>query len=96
MFWDQRNNWRIERAVAVGIASVVAIDAAPALYVEILSNRRPMEQITSNDLTPTDTFLALGALSGLNTGRKKGGWRPPSGPWCLHHASTAGWFGTEQ
>jgi hypothetical protein len=61
------SNWRIERAVAVGIASVVAIDAAPALYVEILSNRRPMEQIASNDLTPTDTFLALGALSGLNT-----------------------------
>jgi hypothetical protein len=61
------SNWRIERAVAVGIASVVAIDAAPALYVEILSNRRPVEQIASNDLTPTDTFLALGALSGLTT-----------------------------
>jgi len=61
------SNWRIERTLAAGIASVVVIDAASALYVEILSNRRPIEQTASNDLSSTDTLLALGALSGLTT-----------------------------
>jgi hypothetical protein len=61
---QKMNIWRIKRAVAICIFSTLATNATTALDVQSLSNRKPMEQIASNDLTPPDAFLVLGAPSG--------------------------------
>jgi hypothetical protein len=59
----------MKRAVAIGIASVAAMDAGVPLYAQLLSNGNAVEQ-----LTPPDTFPVLGALQ--VTGGRRSAPRP--------------------
>ncbi len=60
-------SWTIKRAVAIGVAGALTMDAATPLYAKLLSNGKAMERMAPNRLTPPDTFLGLGALSGNTT-----------------------------
>jgi len=58
---------RIKRALALGIAGALAMDAATPLYAQLRPTGEPMEHIGSNHPTPPDTFLGFGARPGNTT-----------------------------
>jgi len=59
-------SWTIKRALAIGIAGALAMDAP--LHAKLLSDGKAAEHMGSNHLTPADRFPGLGALSGNTTG----------------------------
>ena len=58
----------IKRALAIGIAGVLAMDAATPLHADLLSDGKATEHMGSNHLTPAERFPGLGALSGNTAG----------------------------
>jgi hypothetical protein len=61
-------SWTINRALAIGIAGALAMDAATPLHAKLLSDGKATEHMGSNHLTPAERFPGLGALSGNATG----------------------------
>lgn len=60
-------SWTIKRALAIGIAGALAMDAATLLHAKLLSDGKATEHMGSNHPTPADRFPGLGALSGNTT-----------------------------
>jgi hypothetical protein len=58
---------RITRALAIGVAGALAMDAAIPLHAQARSDAKPVEHIGSNDRTTPDGFPGLAALSGNAT-----------------------------
>ena len=61
-------SWTVKRALAIGIAGALAMDAATPLHAKLLSDGKATEHTESNHPTPAERFPGLGALSRNTTG----------------------------